>query len=82
MHKTGSHRQRCTKIELGYADALSYIYHNVAKYKKMELLAIRDYRRLDKQDDSDYIRDKAVSDYVKENEPGVKHSAIKERIER
>ena len=48
----------------------------------MELLAIRDYRRLDKQDDSDYIRDKAVSDYVKENEPGVKHSAIKERIER
>lgn len=48
----------------------------------MELLAIRDYRRLDKQDDSDYIRDKAVSAYVKENEPGVKHSAIKERIER
>lgn len=34
MQKTGSHRQRCTKIELGYADALSYIYHNVAKYKK------------------------------------------------
>lgn len=59
-----------------------HIYHNVAKYKKMELLSIRDYRRLDKQDDSEYIKNKAVSAYVKENEPGVKHSAIKERIER
>lgn len=59
-----------------------HIYHNVAKYKKMELLSIRDYRRLDKQDDFEYIRNKAVSAYVKENEPGVKHSAIKERIER
>lgn len=79
MDRPGPKRKRLKRLDIGYADALPYIYHNVPKYKNFKLVLERDYYR---EKDSEKERDLEFNKYLKENNYTVSRRSIDRTINR